>query len=58
MSVLGVRTAEVQIRIARFAQGVANGYSVGQAGRHLGLTKGQTAHVWRTIKADLGAQAV
>lgn len=58
MSVLGIRTAENQIRIARLAGYVADGYSVGQSGRLLGLTKGQTAHTWRTIKADVGAQAI
>lgn len=45
-------------RISRFADLVAEGKTITETGRELGLTKGQTANCWRTIKADMGAQAV
>lgn len=46
-------------RMDRLAQLVADGVPVHHAGQAcLGLTKGETANVWRRIKQDLGAQAV
>ena len=39
------------------AQLVADGTAVMEAGASLGLTRGQTARAWATIKAGLGPQA-
>lgn len=44
-------------RKARMATLVADGVGPSAAGTLMGLTKGQAAHVWRSIKADLGRQA-
>lgn len=52
------RCPEVTKRLGRFAHLVAEGHAVNEAGKLLNLTKGQTAHTWRRIKDDLGAQAV
>lgn len=38
----------------RFAEYVANGYKVHEAGKFLGLTPGQTARVWSNIKRQVG----
>lgn len=45
-------------RLDNFAELLAQGFSPKDAGIELGLTKGQTAAALRTIKAQLGAQAV
>lgn len=52
-----MREPSMQMRVSRVAAYVAEGYSVEQAGRMLGLTKGQAAHAWREVKADMGWQA-
>jgi hypothetical protein len=44
-------------RMARLADRMAEGSGLHEAGRHLGLTRGQTARLWATIKAELGWQA-
>jgi len=44
-------------RIDQFAQLVADGMTVAEVGRALGLTKGQTSSTWNTIKRHLGEQA-
>lgn len=38
------------------AELVAEGTCIADAGRILGLTKGQTANAWRNIKNEMGAQ--
>jgi len=45
-------------RKTRLAQLVADGTPLNEAGRAMGLTKGQTSRVWMNIKADLGEQAI
>lgn len=45
-------------RINRFADLLSTDLTPAQVGLRMNLTKGQTANCWRTIKADLGAQAV
>jgi len=41
-------------RIDAFAELVANGASISQAGQALNLTKGQTSNTWNRIKRDCG----
>lgn len=50
--------AVLRRRKTRLAELVANGLGVNAAGDRLGLTKGEAAVAWRSIKRDLGAQAV
>lgn len=45
-------------RSDKLAELVANGATVAEAGRALGLNKGQTAGLWQRIKEKLGVQAV
>lgn len=51
------RSQQMQVRVSRMAELVSGGASPTEAGALMGLTKGQTASVWRAIKADLGPQA-
>lgn len=45
-------------REPELAEMVANGTSVSDAGRVMGLTKGQTSRVWNNIKRTMGRQAI
>lgn len=45
-------------RANRLADLVANGSSIAQAGRDMGLTKGQAMGLWERIRIGLGSQAV
>lgn len=45
-------------RMNRLAELVANGTSISEAGRAMGITKGQAMGLWERIKAGLGAQAL
>lgn len=44
-------------RINRFAELLSQDMRPSEVGEIMGLTRGQTANCWRTIKADLGWQA-
>lgn len=44
-------------RTNRLAELVANGSSIAQAGRDMGLTKGQAMGLWERIRLGLGWQA-
>lgn len=46
------------VRADRLAELVANGQTVAEAGRNMGLSKGQTSNTWNSIKRGLGGQAV
>lgn len=52
------KSALAMVRAARLAELVANGQTVAEAGRNMGLSKGQTSNTWNGIKRDLGEQAV
>ena len=49
--------AEMKARRNRLADLVGYGMGVVDAGRAMGLTRGETAHAWRSIKKALGDQA-
>lgn len=40
------------------AEAVANGESIQEAGRQLGVNRARACKIWRRIREDLGAQAV
>lgn len=52
------RPMQLQMRVNQMTRLVADGMRVTHAGAAMGLTKGETAHCWRMIKADCGLQAV
>lgn len=51
------RSAAGWKRLDDMAQLVSDGLTVTEAGRYLGLSKGQIARAWADIKHGLGAQA-
>lgn len=52
------RSAQGWKHLDDMAQLVSEGLTITEAGRSLGLTKGQIARAWADIKRGLGGQAV
>lgn len=50
-------TADHSRRRSEIARIVSEGMMLADAGRALGLSKGETSRAWMAIKAELGAQA-
>lgn len=44
-------------RVSAFAQLLSEGVAMMEAGRHMGMTKGETVSTMRRIRLDLGSQA-
>lgn len=51
------RFTDMTARKDRLADYLAKGLPLHEAGKAMGLTRGQTSRVWMNIKADLGEQA-